>query len=576
MTLRPYQQHAVDAVWAYLRARDGNPCIVVPTGGGKTHVMAAMIRQALTEWPGTRVCVLAHVRELVKQNHDKLLAHWPEAPAGIYSAGLRRRDRFEPVIFASIQSVAKRAMTLGRFDLLLIDEAHRIPLRAEGQYREFIEGCRRANPQLRIAGLTATPYRPGGGPVCGPEYILNEVAYEARVGDLIRDGYLSRLTSRAGAARADLSRVHVRGGEYVGRELEHAMNVADVVEAACDEIVALCADRRAWIVFCAGVTHAEHVTAALKARGIAVAQVDGKTPAAERATRIEDFQRGELRALVNVNVLSEGFDATHIDAVIMMRPTKSAALYYQQAGRGMRLHPGKTDCLVLDFAGNIVEHGPVDAIRPPKKPGEKAQSDAPVRECPGCHALVPVQVRECQDCGYQWPAIEFFAKHDAHASDAAILSSEIEPETHRVTGIDYAEHVGKSGIPTLQVTYRCGMRTFREWVCLEHTGTPRARAVSWWRARSPMPTPNSVDDAIDEIGDSHVTEPHSIRVIQRGKYPEIIGYEFEPRPETTADRNAAAPGATGSNVAGRDPLRRLRALLAKNRNVRNLEGGRAA
>src|SRR5690606_37317419 len=163
---------------------------------------------------------------------------------------------------------------------------------------------------------------------------------------LIRQGFLCRLISKAGVARADLSGVHVRNGEYVGRELERACDQDAIVQAACDEIVALCADRRAWIVFAAGVKHAEHVCQALRDRGIASATVDGTTASGERAARIAAFQRGELRALVNVNVLSEGFDATHIDAVVLMRPTKSAALYYQQVGRGLRLHPAKTDCLV--------------------------------------------------------------------------------------------------------------------------------------------------------------------------------------------------------------------------------------
>lgn len=575
-SLRPYQRAAVDATWNYLRNRDGNPCIVLPTGAGKTIVLAELIREALTQWPGTRICVLAHVRELVAQNADKLRKYWPEAPLGIYSASLKRRDRFEPVIFASIQSVASKAMQMGRFDLLLIDESHRIPLRSEGQYRQFIADCLRANPQLRIAGLTATPYRLGGGPVCGPDYILNEVAYEARVGDLIRDGYLSRLTSKAGIARADLSGVHVRNGEYLGGELERACNIADVVNAACDEIVALCVDRRAWIVFCAGVKHATAVTAALTERGIPCAMVDGKTPAGERAARIEQFQTGVLRALVNVNVLSEGFDATHVDAVIMMRPTKSAALYYQQAGRGMRLHPGKADCLVLDFAGNIVEHGPVDAIRPPRRPGQKAKSDAPVRECPQCHALVAVQIRECPDCGYQWPASEFFTRHGTHASDAPILSEDIEPVRYVVTRVSYDRH-DKPGKPaSLRVTYHCGLRSFREWVCLEHSGLPRAKACTWWSQRSAAPAPRRVDDAL-ELTDT-LTVPAAVMVLEANKYPEIVGHEFE-CPDTGAKTDSAGDAAAAvgdrQEPAGSDPLRRLRALLARRGGMQQMGGGRA-
>lgn len=574
--LRPYQRAAVDATWNFLRHREGNPCIVLPTGAGKTIVLAEMIRETLTRWPGTRICVLAHVRELVSQNAQKLRAYWPQAPLGIYSASLNRRDRFEPVIFASIQSVAKRAMQMGRFDLLLIDEAHRIPLRAEGQYRQFIDDCRRANPLLRIAGLTATPYRLGGGPVCGPDYILNEVAYEAGVGDLIRDGYLSKLTSRAGVARADLSNVHMRNGEYLGGELERACNVAEVVDAACDEIVTLCADRKAWIVFCAGVKHADAVNVALAARGIACAQVDGKTPAGVRGERIEAFQRGELRALVNVNVLSEGFDATHIDVVILLRPTKSAALYYQQCGRGLRLHPGKENCLVLDFAGNIVEHGPIDAIRPPRRPGEKTTSEAPVRECPQCHALVPIQAGVCPDCGWQWPASTFFAAHSAHASNAPILSADIVPARYAVSRVSYSRH-DKAGKPSsLCVTYHCGIRTFREWVCLEHGGMARAKACTWWMQRdSSGLTPRSVDAALDAT--DRLIQPTHILVRESAKYPEIVGHEFPDA--ATAEGHVEDTGRSGgdsSPLADSDPLRRLRALLARNGALRGLEDDRAA
>lgn len=527
MILRDYQSAAITACWNYLRARDGNPCIVIPTGGGKTIIIAEMIRHALTQWPDTRIAVVAHVRELVRQNHDKLMAYWPGAPAGIHSAGLGRRDRFKPVIFASIQSVAKRAMQIGAFDLLLIDEAHHIPLHSEGQYRRFIADCRRANPRLRIAGLTATPYRLGGGPVCGPDYILNEIAFEARVRDLINHGYLCRLVSKAGAARADLSGVHLRNGEYIAGELERAVNRDSVVEAACDEIMRYCDNRRAWLVFCAGVEHAEHVTAALQARGVACAQVDGTTPKALRDDAIARFQRGQLRALVNINVLSEGFDATHVDAIVMMRPTKSAALYYQQVGRGMRLHPGKPDCLVLDFAGNIVEHGPVDAIRPPKKSGQKATSEAPVRECPACQALVPVQTRTCAECGYEWPLAAFFARHAGTASDAPILSDEIVPPAeHYVTAVNYARHEKKGKPPSLRVTYTCGLRVFREWVCLEHSGMARAKAMGWWMRRdSSGLTPRSVEAALKCT--DRLKTPACIRVDERGKYPEIVEYLFD-------------------------------------------------
>lgn len=546
MELRPYQRAAIDAAWSYLRECDGNPCLVLPVGAGKTIVMAELIREALTQWPGTRIAVVAHVRELVAQNADKLARHWPEAPIGVFSASLRRRDRFDPIIFASIQSVHDKAMQLGRFDLVLVDEAHRIPLRNEGMYRRFLGDCRRANPDLRVIGLTATAYRLGAGPVCGPDYILNDVAYEAGIGDLIRDGYLSPLVSKGGLARADTSAVPVRNNEYVARALEAACNVDAVVEAACDEIVTLCGDRRAWVVFCAGVAHAGHVARALEARGVAVAVVEGDMPTTQREAAIAAFQRGELRALCNVNVLCEGFDAPHVDAVVMLRPTKSAGLYVQQVGRGTRLCDGKRDCLVLDFAGNVAEHGPVDQIvvRAPRRKGEKAEiTGAPTKQCPQCQSIVIVQIRTCS-CGYVWPASDT-ARHDAQASDAPILADQVAPVEYVVTAVRYDRHDKLGSVPSLRVTYQCGLRTFREWVCFEHGGMPRAKACTWWQLRADpaAAVPRTVDAAL-LLCDS-LARPARVHVIERGKYPEVIGYEFEPESESESGDGRIAAARAG-------------------------------
>lgn len=194
---------------------------------------------------------------------------------------------------------------------------------------------------------------------------------------------------------------------------------------------------------------------------------------------------------------------------------------------------------MLDFAGNVIEHGPVDAIRPPKRPGAKAKSEAPVRECPECHAHVPVQARQCQDCGYTWPVSEFFNRHDATANNAAILSDEIVPPVeHAVTRVTYAEHVGKSGVPTLQVTYWCGLRTFREWVCLQHGGWARAKAMTWWMARDPQGlTPRTVKAAVETA--ERLRTPATLTVRESGKYPEILHASFtDPGESGSQDRRA--------------------------------------
>lgn len=530
MILRPYQQDALDTLWRYLAARDGNPALVLPTGAGKSPLMAAIAQQAVQQWQG-RVGILAHVQELVQQNADKLLQLWPEAPMGVYAAGLKRKDRFDKILVMQIQSVANRAHSLGHFDLLLIDEAHRIPLNGEGRYLKFIEACRKINPRLRVVGLTATPYRLQGAavPVCGPEHVLTEVAYEARVGDLIRDGYLSRLVSRAGE-RPNLAGVKTRGGEYMDASLADAM--MPLVERTVDDLLPRADGRKAGIVFCVNVAHAEAVLGALRARGETAALVHGGTPTAERDRLIEDYQAGFIRWMVNVNVLSEGFDAPHIDCVAMLRPTKSPGLYYQQVGRGFRLHPDKDDCLVLDYAGNVLEHGPVDAIRvKPARAGKAAEvTTAQAKECPQCSALLPIGLRQCPDCAYQFTSGD--PGHLDRPVDAPVLSSQRERVVNRyeVTAMKYERGPGKAGKPDhLRAIHVCGLRRFTEYVCLEHGGRARAEALRWWVARAGAGNvPRTVGEALPLAW--QLPCPVAITVDETEKYPRVIGVEMGDRP----------------------------------------------
>lgn len=562
MILRPYQQAALDACWDFLRNREGNPALVLPTGAGKSPLMAAIAREAVQAWGG-RVGIIAHVQELVSQNADKLLTMWPEAPLGIYAAGLKRRDRFDPILFLQIQSVAKKAAALGKFDLLLIDEAHRIPLRSEGMYRAFIDDCRKFNPSLRIIGLTATPYRLQGRavPVCGPEHILTEVAYEARITDLIADGFLSPLVSRAGE-RPDLSGVKMRGGEYIEGELAAAMQADGLVERTVVDLLARAVARKAGIVFCVNVAHAEAVLEALQSRGEVAALIHGGTAKSERAALIAQFQAGAIRWMVNVNVLSEGFDAPHIDCVAMLRPTKSPGLYYQQVGRGFRITAGKADCLVLDYAGNMLEHGPVDAIKVRPARGKKlaAVETAKAKECPKCAAIMPIALRACPDCGHQFTSDD--PAHLDQPIDAPVLSTDRERRitSHDVHGVSYSRHEKPGKPASLRVTYRCGIRTFREWVCLEHGGMARSKALHWWQTRAGVGNvPRTVNEALPLAWS--LPNPTRITVDETDKYPEINGYDWPERSEEGASDTSSRADAGASEGAARpDPMRPMRGV----------------
>src|SRR5262245_39751582 len=247
LSLRPYQEAAKQAVWGHLRARDDNPCVVIPTAGGKTPVMASVCKDAVGLWQG-RVLILAHVKELLQQTADKLTKVCPEVRFGVYSAGLKRRDTQAPVVVAGVQSVYRRACELGPFDLALVDEAHLIPPEGDGMYRQLLADAKVVNPQMRVVGFTATPFRLKSGMICAPDAILNEVCYEVGVRELIRDGYLCPLVSKAGRVAADTAGLHERGGEFVVDEAEALMDTDALVEAACAEVAEHARGRSAVLV----------------------------------------------------------------------------------------------------------------------------------------------------------------------------------------------------------------------------------------------------------------------------------------------------------------------------------------
>lgn len=537
MQLRPYQQDAVDAVYAHLREYDDNPVVAIPTGGGKTPVIATMCRDAVGRWHG-RVLILAHVKELLEQALDKLQQVAPEMwhQIGVYSAGLKSRDTEHPIIVAGIQSVYRRACDLDRFDLVIVDEAHMIPPDGDGMYRTFLEEARKINPNLRVIGLTATPFRMTTGPICGPDNVLNSVCYEIGVRELIVQGFLCQLVSKGGREDVDTGGLHVRGGEFMADEVEALMDKDERVESACKEIVEYTRDRNSCLVFTSGVQHARHVADVLRRSDPRVETVFGETSDQDRARAIGEFRAGRVKYLVNVNVLTHGFDAPNVDCVAMLRPTMSPGLYYQMAGRGFRLCDSKKNCLILDFGGNVLRHGPVDAIRTDADRKGDGDGEAPAKKCPQCNALIAMGYATCPQCGFVFPPPER-RMHDAKAGTAGILSDQVEIEEHAIQDVRYSVHEKRDASPdaprTMRVEYRIGwQRYISEWICVEHTGYARAKAESWWRRRSNVPVPDNAEEAVRlaEAGALCGTQSITVRSVAGEKYDRITGYALDEKP----------------------------------------------
>lgn len=545
MTLRPYQTEAVEAVYRHLRERDDNPCVVIPTGGGKTPVIATICSDAVGRWDG-RVLILAHVKELLEQARDKLDQVCPDIHVGVYSAGLKRRDTTHPVIVAGIQSVYQKAEQLGQFDLIIVDEAHMIPPGesggGDGMYRRLLADMRQVNPTVRVIGLTATPFRMASGPIClpPPEGILNAICYEIGVRELIRDGYLSPLKSRAGRCKPDFHALHIRAGEFVSDEVEQLMDQDFLVQSACREIVDAVrhGGRKACLVFASGVEHGKHVARVIEQSAGGEAEcgfIDGQTPSLYRDQLIRRFRNGDLTYLVNVNVLTTGFDAPNVDCVVLLRPTNSPGLYYQMVGRGFRLCDGKSDCLVLDFGGNVLRHGPVDAIRITDTPNI-GTGEAPVKECPACRALIAAGYATCPECGHAFPPPER-RTHEATADPSGILTGQVTIEEYEVRRVFYSVHMKRDAPPdaprSMRVDYEVGFHDMRsEWVCLEHSGYARQKAEAWWQMRSNDLCPTNADEAVElvEAGSLAPTHAITIRSVAGEKYDRIVNYQLGERP----------------------------------------------
>ncbi len=524
LSLRPYQRAAIEALYDYFAASAGNPLVVMPTGTGKSLCIAGFTREAIAAYGDTRVLILTHVKELIQQNFMALLRAWPEAPAGIYSAGLSRRDIHAQILFAGIQSIHRHARQVQRCDLVLIDEAHLLGRGDSGMYRSFLTQLNEINAGLlKVVGFTATPYRLDSGMLHeGKDRLFTDIAYQVPVLEMIQQGYLCPVVPKQTTTQLDVGGVGTRGGEFIAKDLEAAVDRDEVTRAAVAEIVQHGDGRGSWLVFCSGVAHARHVRDAIREHGVSAETVTGDTPGPERDGILAAFKAGRLRCVTNANVLTTGFDAPGTDLIALLRPTKSVGLYVQMVGRGTRLAEGKDDCLVLDFAGNTARHGPIDTVDGRKKE-PAGDGDAPIKVCPACQTINHASVRHCIECDHEFPPP--VVKVAPQAASNALLSTQQHAAWCDVTGITYARH-DKPGKPvSLRVTYECGLARHSEWVCFKHTGFPRDKAVGWWRRRAGnLPPPATVDEALGLL--DQLRRPITIQVRPTGQYTEIAAARF--------------------------------------------------
>ncbi len=356
-TLRPYQADSVKAVIHYFRKHSTPTVIVLPTGAGKSLVIAELARLAKG-----RVLVLAHVKELVEQNHAKYEGYGLKG--AIFSAGLGRKETDQQVVFASVQSVVRNLDSFkNQFSLLVIDECHRVPDDKNSSYQKVITHLRELNPGIKVLGLTATPYRLGMGWIyqyhtrgqvrTEESRFFRDCIFELPIRYLLDENFLTPARMMdAPVLSYDFSQLKpANTGRYKEAEMDMVIDKAKrATPQIVEQIIQYARERKGVMIFAATVRHAQEIHGLLPEGETAI--VIGDTPTPERDAIIQAFKNREIKYLVNVSVLTTGFDAPHVDLIAILRPTESVSLYQQIVGRGLRLSEGKNECLVLDYAGN--------------------------------------------------------------------------------------------------------------------------------------------------------------------------------------------------------------------------------
>lgn len=564
---RHYQESGIVATIDYLDNQTGDGLLGYPTGTGKSLIIAEVCRRVCEKYSAVRILMVTHDKKLVRDNFEELLNQWPTAPAGINSAGLKKRH-IRQITFAGIGSIITQAHLLGHVNLVIVDEAHRISPREKTSYVKLFNVLRARNPNLRVVGLTATMYRTGQGMLNEGEDrlfadIIEDWTSTDKFNQLLAEGFITRLVPKKNNIELDVSGVGTQNGEFKLAELQLAVDREEITYGACLEAREAASDRKHWLVFCSGIEHAVHVTETLNRLGVTAVCSHSKMTEQDQNEAERAFKAGEFQALVNNSQFTTGFNYPEIDCIVVLRPTKSTSLWVQILGRGTRpvwpTRPGasgcnwrqwerayadkfnldnvedrlacielgpKPDCLVLDFAMNRRRLGPINAPLVPRAKG-KGKGEAPFKICPECETANHAAARVCAQCGEEFKLTVKFGQ--VAAGDSLIIGDAPQVDVFPVKMVVYSKHTPRDDRPpSLLVTYTCGLRSFTEWVCIEHEGFAGKKARDWWRDRDQVFEQYGLPTTVDEARSRHadLRRPTHLRIWVNKKYPEIMAADF--------------------------------------------------
>lgn len=437
-SLRDYQEDAVETLWSGIKTRPRQLC-VLPTGTGKTEIFKELILRA--HQLNKKTVVLVNRNTLVAQ----FISRFSSLNPSIYSAGQKRKESDGHLVIASIQSSFSTHFDA---DLLILDEAHNL----SNSYYKFLE----ANERAKVIGFTATPYRDTGY-IYGKDQFFDKVDFFRSMNTMIDDGWIVSPKSKAPPHAFDLTNVKERMGDYVIEDLEKITEDTGKIKEQVRDALPRLVNRNKIVWTCVSIKHAEMLKKEIQ-NFEDCSIIHSKQNAFEQELNLKAFEKGPHRHLVSITMVSEGYNFDPIDAIILMRPTKSARLYVQVVGRGLRLYPDKKDCLVLDYGDVIKNLGPVTnpLVIKEKRKKEKCEPSL-IKLCPSCFEVVLIEVKFC-DCGHSWPEAEPTKNLKIEAADFEILREQSRELELGAGDIAFSKHIAKaSGNPCVRVDYKYGL-----------------------------------------------------------------------------------------------------------------------
>lgn len=563
---RDYQIEALELIWEKLMTTRDNLLCISPTGTGKTFIINALTKRLVRE-KKVKTMVITHNKDIIGQNADSMLDFWPIADVGIYSAGLKRRDTDNKIVYAGIQSIHKRGEEFGKVAIIIIDEAHLLSPNDGTMYRRFIEQMQKQYKHVRLLLFSATPYRLGQGHLLESD-MVDSIAFDFTETEkfmwFVEQGYLTKLVTKKAAKEFDITEARIRGGEFNDTDMQKISNTKENNIAVVQECMRYGLDRNHWMIFASGIEHGNALTEQFEAHGIKAVCLHADSP--DRDNELKKWENGEYRAMINVGLYTTGYDFPPLDLIAVARATQSTSLWVQICGRGTRcVYKGdhdlstpegrlaaieagpKQDCLVLDFAGNTRRLGPINApiIPKPRRKGDDNEGEAPVKVCPECESYNHTRAAECTECGYEFPPPE--AVQTEAGTDDIMVSEALEPDDtdFSVVSVVYREGVStKSGNSYLKVTYNTFADKFHSYL---HPGSRvdflRQQFEDWWwyhlsdedkrlhKGKRNYDFPQSIDEAL-EREEAELREPSIVTVDMNSKHKNVLGVSFD---ETTED-----------------------------------------